>query len=278
MNKSNYTILLINKKMTLKENLEQSNAIEPTKPINYAKLIEDFFRTSDYEKKCINPIVTDIYSENMIKFFPTLEVELRDLDFELIKLLRKNPMQFLEYFQEGLYHRLQFESDIRESVERFTEQIEVLTQTIDKLKSPNYGTIEYLEGSIVLNIYDFILKNPTIWKKDTRGISPQRKKHVKVRDKFRCQFCGELFKEEELVVDHIFPHSVGGSNEEYNLMALCNRCNDDKSASLKYYRTEEGRYKICDNIKEFVRTLPIIDDFGKWLKNFGDARRRKKKT
>ena len=50
-----------------------------------------------------------------------------------------------------------------------------------------------------------------------------------------------------------------------------NRCNGDKSASLKYYRSEEGRYKICDNIKEFVRTFPIIDDFGKWLKNFGDA-------
>jgi len=50
-----------------------------------------------------------------------------------------------------------------------------------------------------------------------------------------------------------------------------NRCNGDKSASLKYYRSEEGRYKICDNIKEFVRSLPIIDDSGKWLKNFGDA-------
>ena len=56
------------------------------------------------------------------------------------------------------------------------------------------------------------------------------------------------------------------------------RCNDDKGASLKYYRSEEGRYKICDNIKEFVRSLPIIDNFGTWLKNFGDAKRRKKKT
>lgn len=237
--------------------------------------------------KSIKKLVNDIYPP--ISFISEI-IEIKDKKVLIIEI--KHMDKYVHLINGIGYHRIgdrdiaftpeqiknRIISKTELSVERFTEQIEVLTQTIDKLKSPNYGTIEYLEGSIVLNIYDFILKNPTVWKKDTRGISPQRKKHVKVRDKFRCQFCGELFKEEELVVDHIFPHSVGGSNEEYNLMALCTRCNDDKSASLKYYRSEEGRYKICDNIKEFVRTLPIIDDFGKWLKNFGDARRRKKKT
>lgn len=235
----------------------------------------------------IKKISNDIFPP--ISFISEI-IEIKDKKVLIIKI---KPMDKYVHLINGIgYHRIgvrdiaftpaqiknRIISKTELSVEKLTEQIDVLIQYIDKLKSPNYGTIEYLEGSIALNIYDFILKNPTIWKKNTRGISPQRKKHVKVRDKFRCQFCGELFKEEELVVDHIFPHSVGGSNEEYNLMALCTICNDDKSASLKYYRSEEGRYKICDNIKEFIRTLPIIDDFGKWLKNFGDARKRKKKT
>lgn len=33
-----------------------------------------------------------------------------------------------------------------------------------------------------------------------------------------------------------------------------------------------------ENIKEFVKTLPIIHDFGDWLEKIGDKRRRKQLT
>ena len=137
------------------------------------------------------------------------------------------------------------------------------------------GSIDHLKNSISYAIYDYILKNPKSFHKDHRGISAQRKKYVKIRDGYRCQFCGDKFEEEDLVVDHIFPHSFGGSNEVYNLMALCKDCNSDKNASLGYYRSEEGRLKLIENIKKFVVTLLIIHDFKDWLMKMGDGRRRK---
>jgi len=223
-----------------------------------------------------------------------------DLIYEIIEIGKKKVLiieigyddKFIHFVNGIGYHRIghteyaynaeqlknQILSKTEKSFEKYSEQIDVLTQTIEKLKPPNYGTITHLEETLTHNIYDFVLKNPTIWKKNTRGITPQRKKLIKKQDKFRCQSCGELFKEEDLVIDHIFPYSLGGSNEVYNLMSLCKEHNDDKSASLEYYRSEEGRYKICDNIKKFVRSLPIIFNFEEWLKKYGDARRRVKKV
>jgi len=55
-------------------------------------------------------------------------------------------------------------------------------------------------------------------------------------------------------------------------MALCKKCNEDKNTSLKYYRSEEGRYKLLENIKRFVRTFPMIHDFKNWLTKMGDAK------
>lgn len=236
------------------------------------KVIESFKKLANNIYPPIN-FISDIIEINEKKVI-IIEIKHMNNDIHLINGIGYHRIgdKDIAFTPEQIKNRILSNNEL--SVERFAEQIEYLIRTLDELKSPNYGTIEYLEESFVHNIYDFVLKNPTLWKKNTRGITLQRKKYIKLRDKFRCQFCGDLFKEEELVVDHIFPHSLGGSNEEYNLMALCTECNEDKSASLNYYRSEEGRYKIFDNIKEFVRTLPIIDDFGKWLKKFGDARRR----
>ena len=137
------------------------------------------------------------------------------------------------------------------------------------------GTLNHLENSVMHKIYEEIIANPTRYHKESRSITPQRKKAVKIRDDFTCQICNEEFEEDELEVDHILPYGAGGSNEEYNLMALCGECNGNKSAKLDYYRSTEGKLKIMDNIKEFVKTLPIIHDFGDWLEKMGDKRRRK---
>ncbi len=40
-------------------------------------------------------------------------------------------------------------------------------------------------------------------------------------------------------------------------------------------RIDEDKFKLMENIKEFVKTLPIIHDFGDWLEKIGDKRRRK---
>lgn len=45
----------------------------------------------------------------------------------------------------------------------------------------------------------------------------------------RCEACGVSSAERVLQVDHIQPRSKGGSNELWNLQALCSTCNSQKS-------------------------------------------------
>ncbi len=141
--------------------------------------------------------------------------------------------------------------------------------------SKQLSSLNQLEESLVQNIYDYLLKNPTIFYTKSRSISIQKKRAVKKRDKYTCQICEEVFPEEELEVDHIFPHSLGGPNQTTNLMALCKPCNEDKSNRLEYYKSEEGKQKLQLNIREFVKDLLLIQNFGEWLKKAGDARRKK---
>lgn len=43
---------------------------------------------------------------------------------------------------------------------------------------------------------------------------------------FKCQLCGSG---QNLQIDHVVPHSWGGSDDISNLQVLCQRCNASKS-------------------------------------------------
>ncbi len=169
-----------------------------------------------------------------------------------------------------------------DSLDLIRSQLETIEEQLSKFNEDLNPSLEKLEELLIETIYDFIIKAPTIWKKDHRGITPQRKEKVKKRDKCICQICGAIAKGKKdkklLRVDHIYPHSLGGSNFENNLMILCEKCNSDKNASLDYYKSKEGKIKLKLNIQEFARSLPIMVDFEKWLKNMGDGRRRISKS
>ena len=55
------------------------------------------------------------------------------------------------------------------------------------------------------------------------------------------------------------------------LMATCKPCNLDKGKRLEYYKGE-GKKKIMINIRDFVKDLPMVQDFGSWLERFGKSR------
>ncbi|MBO5387905.1 MAG: HNH endonuclease, partial [Lachnospiraceae bacterium] len=44
-----------------------------------------------------------------------------------------------------------------------------------------------------------------------------------------CGHCGKKLDVTEMTVDHIFPLYKGGTHDEYNLIALCKECNNEKS-------------------------------------------------
>lgn len=45
----------------------------------------------------------------------------------------------------------------------------------------------------------------------------------------KCAHCGKTLNEETMTIDHIFPISKGGDNNEYNILPLCEKCNYIKS-------------------------------------------------
>jgi hypothetical protein len=63
----------------------------------------------------------------------------------------------------------------------------------------------------------------------SRQISARVRFSVFVRDKYTCQYCGRKGPDISLHLDHRLPVSLGGSNDESNLLTACSECNLGKS-------------------------------------------------
>lgn len=55
-----------------------------------------------------------------------------------------------------------------------------------------------------------------------------KKKNVFIRDHYKCAYCGNQFKKDELTIDHVHPQSKGGKSTWENLVSACQRCNRKK--------------------------------------------------
>jgi 5-methylcytosine-specific restriction endonuclease McrA len=74
---------------------------------------------------------------------------------------------------------------------------------------------------IVLKTYKHIKKHAK-WSKG----------NVKLRDEFKCQYCGKRFSEKSLTIDHVIPKKNGGKHSWGNSVAACKPCNARKSHHL----------------------------------------------
>jgi 5-methylcytosine-specific restriction endonuclease McrA len=52
--------------------------------------------------------------------------------------------------------------------------------------------------------------------------------NVFLRDRFRCQYCGETFSAKDLSFEHVIPRSKGGETSWTNIVAACDPCNVKK--------------------------------------------------
>lgn len=49
--------------------------------------------------------------------------------------------------------------------------------------------------------------------------------NVFLRDRFRCQYCGEKFPTSQLTFEHVIPRAAGGVTSWDNIVAACDPCN-----------------------------------------------------
>jgi len=74
-------------------------------------------------------------------------------------------------------------------------------------------------------------RQDAIWRHRAQNFDPipgTLRYQVIVRAKGRCEACGVSNQERALQVDHIVPRTQGGSNDIFNLQALCSVCNAQK--------------------------------------------------
>lgn len=203
------------------------------------------------------------------------EMKLYGIDIDLMYFARLT--QFTDY--DKMQEIFSLIPQIKDSIYRYLSILESKNKIKETKHRINFKFEDYfnptkktLKAIIIRKIYNFIVDSPSVYSPKSRSITDQRKFTVRKRDKCICQLCNNEFPEEDLEIDHIYPFSLGGSNEVYNLMCVCRNCNLNKGKKVEYFRNEEGKEKILQNIEKFVEDLPIINDFGKWLKNRGDRR------
>jgi len=63
-----------------------------------------------------------------------------------------------------------------------------------------------------------------------REASGMRRLRIYMRDKFRCQYCGDKRNSTDLTLDHILPRSRGGDNSPVNIVTACVICNNRKGS------------------------------------------------
>lgn len=96
--------------------------------------------------------------------------------------------------------------------------------------------VEELDGDRVLHSARESFPVPSVIRRRTyinvrrrREASGMKRLRIYMRDKFRCQYCGEKKPASELTLDHILPRSRGGDNSPVNIVTACVACNNRKS-------------------------------------------------
>ena len=100
----------------------------------------------------------------------------------------------------------------------------------------NTVTVEELDGDRVLHSVHAEYPVPSVIRRRTyinvrrrREQSGMKRLRIYMRDKFRCQYCGEKKAATALTLDHIMPRSRGGDNSPLNIVTACIACNNRKA-------------------------------------------------
>lgn len=74
------------------------------------------------------------------------------------------------------------------------------------------------------------VRNAGVWQ-GMNWIRPVKRLAIYLRDGLACAWCGAGIETGvQLSLDHLKPHSKGGSNHEGNLVTCCKHCNDSRGA------------------------------------------------
>lgn len=108
------------------------------------------------------------------------------------------------------------------------------------------------------------------------------RRSILLRDRYRCQYCGERFESKDLTYDHVIPRDAGGKTVWENVLTACLRCNNAKRNTLPNYSGRKRavghdgsmrplkpprRPTRAELMRSGLELLPndVIEDFGSFL-------------
>jgi 5-methylcytosine-specific restriction endonuclease McrA len=98
------------------------------------------------------------------------------------------------------------------------------------------ATIEEFDGERVIRSVRQVFQVPSVIRLRTyinvrrkRQAAATNRARIYIRDKYRCQYCGNTKMASELTLDHILPRAQGGASAPENLVAACAKCNQRKA-------------------------------------------------
>ena len=105
------------------------------------------------------------------------------------------------------------------------------------------------------------------------------RRSILLRDRFRCQYCGEEFASHELTFDHVVPRAQGGRTEWTNIVSACLKCNAIKADRPANHSGRKGvtgslrplkpprRPTNAELLTAGLAFLPndVREDWGSWL-------------
>jgi len=95
--------------------------------------------------------------------------------------------------------------------------------------------VEEFDGENVLRSPSTEFKVPSVVRlrryvhvRRRRRENTMKRARIYIRDRYRCQYCGDHRHAKDLTLDHILPKAQGGSTTPQNLATACVRCNQRK--------------------------------------------------
>ena len=80
--------------------------------------------------------------------------------------------------------------------------------------------------------------------------------NVFLRDRFRCQYCGERYRSTDLTFDHVIPRCDGGPTTWENIVAACWPCNMAQGRAARRKPLHTPRKPSARELMAFQREFP----------------------
>lgn len=94
---------------------------------------------------------------------------------------------------------------------------------------------------------------------------PWNEEYLKLRDRYRCQYCEKRFPAQHLTQDHVVPRKYGGKTNWENIVSACGPCNHRRGHNIKIQPRIKPYKPTYWELVQKAKELPLIVPDESWV-------------